>query len=235
VNKKDLLDAHAELKRGGASGHQRVAHDCAVTSGANRPRFAIHQEMIFMDSSVAVVLQTPAEHSSKRTITRSLTAALLIACIGVNTVFATGFDRATAAVKDAGPGSAAYVVDLSDSSQDVLDQVIDSLDEGALAELDGIYAEASANATNGTVATDSQKSWKTVLAKAILKSSAFKAALRAASERAYVWYMGHINPVLAAMDQVTSWEVVGIATALGAVGVPPSWAKIIAKVLAFFL
>ena len=70
--------------------------------------------------------------------------------------------------------------------------------------------------TPGEASTsDQQKSWKTVLAKAILRSSAFKAALRAASERAYVWYMGRINPVLAAMDQVTSWEVVGIATALG--------------------
>lgn len=187
-----------------------------------------------MDSSIAVELQAPAKHGAKRTVTRSLTAALLIACIGVNTVFATGFDRAAIA-RDTGPTSAAYVVDLSDSTQDVLDQTIGSLDEGALAELDGIYAEASANAASSTTATDSQKSWKTVLAKAILKSSAFKAALRAASERAYIWYMGHINPVLAAMDQVTSWEVVGIATALGAVGVPPSWAKIIAKVLAFFL
>lgn len=182
-----------------------------------------------MDTNFATSPSDSNHHPLRRG--RAAIAAMLIACISMNSAFATGL-----AQRAAQQTNAAVEVTLNEVAVDQqLIQSIDALDEGQFAELQAIYVDAAAAHPGEASTSDQQKSWKTVLAKAILKSSAFKAALRAASERAYVWYMGHINPVLAAMDQVTSWEVVGIATALGAVGVPPSWAKIIAKVLAFFL
>lgn len=160
----------------------------------------------------------------------SLTAGSLIACMGVNT--ALGLDQVAAAPQDSAV-TAAPDLAASDSADvsPVVRQTIENLDVGERAELDSIYAEAQK-------APDFQQrsySWKTWLAKAILKSSAFRKALRAVSERAYVWYMGHINPVVNAMDAVTSWEVNGITIALVAVGVPQVYAKFIATVLAFFL
>ncbi len=163
---------------------------------------------------------------------RAAIATLLIACIGMNTAFATGLAQRSAAQQV----NTAVEVTLDDVAvSQLLDQSIDALDEGQFAELQNIYIDASATHPGEASAPDQQKSWKTWLAKAILKSSAFKAALKAASQRAYLWYMDHINAVVAGMDAVNSFSQNGITVALVAAGVPESWAKIIAKVLAFFL
>jgi hypothetical protein len=187
-----------------------------------------------MDSSIAVVPLAPSKRSVRSSAARSLTAALLIACIGVNTAAATGLARSGPATQDVVvPAHLALPSDLA--TTEALIDSIDALDEGEIAELESIYAGTGLDSTAGSNAVDTQKSWKTALAKAILKSSAFKAALRRVSERAYIWYMGHVNQVVSAMDGVTRWETAAIAGALAAVGVPPTYANFIARVLSFFL
>lgn len=187
-----------------------------------------------MDSSIAVVPLASPKRSTRTQVARSLTAALLIACIGVNTAAATGLSRADLTSQDSLlPAHLTIAQDLA--STEAIIGSIDALDEGEIAELEGIYALSATGAAGEVAAPDTQKSWKTALAKAILKSSAFKAALKRVSERAYIWYMGHINQVVSAMDGVTRWETAAIAGALAAVGVPPTYANFIARVLAFFL
>lgn len=183
-----------------------------------------------MDSSIAVVPLAPEKYSTRRKVGRSLTAALLIACVGINTVCATGLTRDRGTAQELViPAHLALPSDLAVTES--VYEAIEALDEGEIAELDGIYANAGGDAT----AVDGQKGWRTALAKAILKSSAFKAALRRASERAYVWYMNNINHVIVAIDATQSFTYNGIYAALRFAHVPDAFAKIIARVLSLML
>lgn len=188
---------------------------------------------------------TPARSLSRRF--RCVVAAMLMGCIGVNTALATGLSYT-------GPAdvSANYKNELHEEflgiesairTQAEFDEFISKLDSEAIAELRGIYAVydlAEDSATDSGDISEHQRKGireKIIAAaiKAVMKSKAFYAALKSVNYQVYVWYLTNQGRILGAIDAAASFSYNAILTALLAARVPEPYAKIIAKVISWFV
>lgn len=191
-----------------------------------------------------------AQHTPVRNLShrfRCIVAAMLMGCIGINTALATGLSYTNGTEAPASYKNELHEEFLSIESairtQEEFDDFISKLDPEALAELRGIYAvydlAEDSTADTGEASEHQRKGIREKIIaaaiKAVMKSKAFYAALRNVNYQVYAWYLQNQGRILGAIDAAASFSYNAILTALLAARVPEHYAKIIAKVISWFV